>query len=362
MSTEIPSQMNALIVEGHGKLALKQTETPKPDDHSIIVRVHNVALNPTDWKHLDFIGRVGTTLGSDFVGTVVSKGAQAGTDVQIGDRVAGMVHGGWDVGVGAFADYLKTHPAAVMRVPASVKDEEAAGLGVGANTAYFGLFQPKHLGLPAPEPTLTSLPPVDQTKKLLVWSGATSVGQFVIQFARAAGIHVIATASPKNHAFLKELGAAETYDYSDAATPDKISAAHPDLTHAFDTFSEKGSQESCARALSKTQPSKLVATLPLSKELASVNDKVKGTTVLLYTVGGEEVNMFGLHFSKEYAQEDQRFLSKVMSGGILAGLLSSGLVKPNHTSPQTGGLQAIPAGLDRQRTGKVSGEKLTYAL
>ena len=354
--------MNALIVEGRGKLALKQTETPKLDDHSIIVRVHNVALNPSDWKHLDHYGVTGTTLGSDFVGTVAAKGGQAGTEVQVGERVAGRVHGGMNIGMGAFAEYVKTDPATVLRVPASIKDEEAAGLGVAGITAYFGLFQPKHLGLTAPKPTITSLPPIDQTKKLLVWSGSSSVGQFVIQFARAAGYYVIATGSPRNHAYLREIGASETYDYSDDKTAEKMAEAHPDLAYAYDSFSDKSSQESCARALSKSQPTKLVVVLPLSKDLTLINDKVQGTFMMLYTVDGEQIVAAGLNFSKEYAQEDRKFLAKIIESGTFSNLLANRLVKPNRTSPQSGGLQAVPEGLDRLRQNKVSGEKLTYAL
>lgn len=362
MTSQIPNQINALIIEGKGQAAVKQVQTPVPSDTQILVQVHNVGLNPTDWKHLDFFPQVGTTVGSDYFGTVVQKGPKAGTDITVGDRVAGTVHGSWEVGVGAFANYLKTAPESVTRVPSNISDEVAAGLGIPGYTAYFGLFQPKHLGLSPPDNALTSLPPVDSTRKLLVWSGATSVGQFVIQLARAAGIFVIVTASPKNYDFLKDIGAAETYDYSDEKAVEKIAEAHPDLAYAFDTYSERGSQELCARALSKTQPSKLVTTLPLSEGLASVNDKVKSSFFLFYSLMGKEIDIYDTHLSQKEADEDFEYMSKFTSSGIFSHLLASGLVKPNRTSPQSGGLQAIPEGLDRLRQNKVSGEKLTYAL
>ena len=362
MTSQIPNQTNALIIEGKGQAAVKQVKTPVPSDTQILVQVHNVGLNPTDWKHLDFFPQVGTTVGSDYAGTVVQKGAKAGTDITVGDRVAGSVHGSWEVGVGAFANYLTTSPESVTRSPSNVSDEEAAGIGIGGYTAYFGLFQDKHLGLAAPGVSSTTLPPVDQTKKLLVWSGSTSVGQFVIQFARAAGLYVIATASPKNHAFLRVLGAAETFDYSDATTPDKIAEAHPDLVYAYDTFSERGSQEASARALSKMQPSKLVVILPLSNEISKVNDKVKATFFLFYSMIGKEIDIYNTHISQKEADEDAAYLREFTNSGTFSNMLAHGLVKPNRTSPQSGGLQAIPEGLDRLRQNKVTGEKLTYAL
>ena len=105
--------MNAIITEGISKAAVKQVEVPKLAPRSIKVKVLANALNPTDWKHLDYVGHVGSTVGSDFVGTVVEKAPDAGTSVQVGDRVAGCVHGGWEEGVGAFADYVVTVPEAV---------------------------------------------------------------------------------------------------------------------------------------------------------------------------------------------------------------------------------------------------------
>ncbi|KAL4399013.1 Zinc-binding oxidoreductase alcohol dehydrogenase [Malassezia pachydermatis] len=353
--------MQAITVDGKSAASLKTIDTPRVGPGMILVKVQAVALNPTDWKHLDFFGNKDTTLGSDFVGTVVEKAPDAGDLVSVGDRVAGSVHGGAHVGFGAFAEYLVTYPAAVTAVPSSFQDLDAAGLGVGGFTALFGLFQPKHLGLPSP--STTSLPPVDPSLKVLVWSGATSVGQFAIQAARAAGAYVIATASPKNHEWLKSLGASETFDYADPQTPEAIAAQHPDLAHAFDTFSEKGSHEACARALTKNGPSKLVAILPFNPEsVAAANAQVKPTFLLLYTTSGKETRMFGGVFDEAYCQEDKAYMAKMGSAdrGLFYQLLNSGIVKPNRLMPQEGGLTKVLEGLDLLRHNKVSGQKLVY--
>ena len=59
--------MNAIITQGISNAAIKQVEVPKLAPRSIKVKVLANALNPTDWKHLDYVGRAGTTVGSDFV-------------------------------------------------------------------------------------------------------------------------------------------------------------------------------------------------------------------------------------------------------------------------------------------------------
>lgn len=361
-STNIPAKMNALVVQGKGEAKVEQVDTPKPAPIGVLVHVDNVALNPTDWKHLDLFGTKGAFVGSDFVGTVVAKGDEDKSGIEIGTRVAGMTRGGYSVGVGSFADYVATYPQTLIRVPDNLPNETAAGLSVGGLTAYFSLFQDKHLALTPPSPTLDKLPSVDQSKKVLIWSGATSVGQFAIQLARAAGYYVIVTASLKHESYMKSLGAAEVLDYKDDKTPEKIAEAHPDLVHALDTFATEQSQLGCARALSKTQSSKLCTILPPNDKVKSVNDKVEQTFFIGYTLAGQELDFFGIHYSKEYCQQDQQYLFKVISSGVLTGLLSKDLLKPNNTAPQTGGLAAIPAGLDRMRKGEVSGEKLTYKI
>ncbi|MFX7690372.1 zinc-binding dehydrogenase, partial [Acinetobacter baumannii] len=50
---------------------------------------------------------------------------------------------------------------------------------------------------------------------VLINGGAGGVGSFAIQFAKAAGARVLATASKANHEAMRDLGADVTLDYRD---------------------------------------------------------------------------------------------------------------------------------------------------
>ena len=357
----IPAQMKALAVEGRGQVAVKTVQTPQPAPGTVIVKVSHVALNPTDWKHIDYFGRTGALAGSDFSGTVVALGDGASGHVAVGDRVFGTVHGGWYEGVGAFAEYVRTVPTRLTVLPESISDADGAGIGIGSLTAIFALFQDKHLALPFPQLASGAPAQVDASKKLLVWSGASSVGQFAVQLGRLAGMYVITTSSPKNFDKLKGLGAAETYSYADEKTPEAIAAAHPDLKYALDTFSEKGSQEACARALSKNGAHLAVILTP-SPKVHEINASLKVTFVLLYSTEGHEIDMFGVHFDEAYCKQDAAYAEKMLSGrGLLHQLLVAGL-QPNRSALQPGGIDGIADGLQKHRTGQVSGEKLIFKI
>jgi NADPH:quinone reductase-like Zn-dependent oxidoreductase len=53
--------------------------------------------------------------------------------------------------------------------------------------------------------------------KIIIWSGATSVGQHAITLAKLSGLKVATTASPKNHKLLEDLGASIVVDYRNGA-------------------------------------------------------------------------------------------------------------------------------------------------
>lgn len=100
------------------------------------------------------------------------------------------------------------------------------------------------------------------------------MGQWAIQLARAAGYHVITTASPKNHALLKKMGASELYDYKEESLSEKISKEHPHLDSAFDCISEGGTQSLCARSLG-SKGGKVVVLLKPEKEAIQLRNDVK---------------------------------------------------------------------------------------
>lgn len=58
--------------------------------------------------------------------------------------------------------------------------------------------------------------------QILVWGGASAVGQYVIQLAKLSGLQVVTTASPKNTSLLLSMGADIVFDYRDAEVVAKI--------------------------------------------------------------------------------------------------------------------------------------------
>jgi NADPH:quinone reductase-like Zn-dependent oxidoreductase len=57
---------------------------------------------------------------------------------------------------------------------------------------------------------------------VVIAAASGGVGHLAVQIARALGANVIATASPRNHDFLHELGAAEVLDHTKPDWPDQV--------------------------------------------------------------------------------------------------------------------------------------------
>lgn len=106
----------------------------------------------------------------------------------------------------------------VVPIPDGWSIEEAAQLGVCPLTA----LQCLHKSLELPSPFEARPGP---QRSILIWGGASSIGQYAIQFAKLGGLRVVTTASPKNFGLVKGLGADEVYDYRDENVVEKIRAA-----------------------------------------------------------------------------------------------------------------------------------------
>jgi NADPH:quinone reductase-like Zn-dependent oxidoreductase len=171
-------------------------------------------VNPFDWKVIEGAMRGSVdhafplVLGSDGAGTVEAVGEDV--DFAPGDRVFGQF---MDIerGRGSYAEYAIAKAAKLAHLPADLPFDVAAALPTAGAAAHDFV-----------EGTGTG-----PGQTLLVNGASGGVGQAAVQLAAAQGIRVIATTDPETAAYLRELGAAETVDFTEGPTAEQVRVAHP---------------------------------------------------------------------------------------------------------------------------------------
>ncbi|GAA5997180.1 zinc-binding alcohol dehydrogenase family protein [Rhodotorula paludigena] len=345
--------MKAVVVTSKGQTELQDFPVPEASSGHVVVKTTAIALNPTDWKHRDFLAPPGSWLGCDFCGTVESIGDGV-SHLQKGDRVAAFVHGGQWPGEGSFAEYVKVQASLVWKVPETIGDEEAAAAGgIGPWTAIQALFFRLPIGTP--------WSPNQEGEPFLVWGGATSVGLYAIQLLKLSGYTVVTTASEKNADLLKSLGATAVYSYSDEDTPAKIAKDYPTLRYALDTIAEGKTTVGAVKSIWDAAGMGKVITLLVNKddELKQYKDKVPAEMTLVYTVLGVAFDWPGVSFPE--MPEDKRQMEEWCAKHI-PELVASGKLKPNPIKSFDGGLANITEGLDYIKAGKNRAQKVTYKI
>lgn len=84
----------AVVIQAAG-VAKLVTDAPVPIPYKDFLKIRTVAvaLNPSDWKHIDFRADKGAIVGVDYAGYVEQIGPLVKKQFKIGDRVAGFTHG-----------------------------------------------------------------------------------------------------------------------------------------------------------------------------------------------------------------------------------------------------------------------------
>ncbi|MER6948175.1 NADP-dependent oxidoreductase [Nonomuraea sp. NPDC000554] len=181
---------------------------PEPLPTEVLVRVRAAGVNPVDWKTRAGGGMAGVLgeppfiLGWDVSGVVEQVGFGV-TRWKPGDEVYGMPW--FPRPAGAYAEYVTAPARQLARKPAALGHEQAAAVPLAALTAWQALVDTAK---------------VETGQRVLIHAGAGGVGHLAIQFARHLGAHVITTASAGRHEWLRQLGAAETIDYTTTAFED----------------------------------------------------------------------------------------------------------------------------------------------
>ena len=175
-------------------LSVIEEPVPAPADNQTRIEVRAAGVNPIDVKV--YSGAFGTDqarlpmrLGSEVSGVVTKVGSNAigaaGQALNVGDEVIGYrVNGG-------YASELIASGDALTPKPATLDWAQAAGLMLTGATAWHCLVAAD----------------VKQGDAVLMHGAAGGVGIMAVQLAVAKGAKVIATASPRRHEFLSELGA-----------------------------------------------------------------------------------------------------------------------------------------------------------
>ena len=194
--------MKAFRINSYGAdPAFEPVDTPKPKAGEALVKVAAASINPLDNKlqqgYMDafFPLSFSYTIGTDLAGTVESFGEGNG-GFTIGERVVARTA---PTAGGAIAEYAIVPVDQLVRIPAGVSFEDAAGVPTAAGTAWQALFEVAKL---------------KSGQTVLVHAGAGGVGSFAIQFARAAEARVITTASGDGIAIAERLGADQVIDYT----------------------------------------------------------------------------------------------------------------------------------------------------
>lgn len=203
----IPSTMRAARVHGRDSARLLRVDTvpvPVPSAGQVLVRVHAASVNPVDWKLQDAGAFKPLAIpGGDFAGEVVAigRGADAGVHAfQCGDRVAGTVDQGEQSG--SYAEYVVAPIEAVVPAPVAFTMDEAAAYPTVAIAAWRFVVAGAN---------------VQRGERVLVHGAAGGVGSMAVQVAKARGAWVVGTASARNHAFVRGLGADSVIDYTAVA-------------------------------------------------------------------------------------------------------------------------------------------------
>ena len=225
--------MKAVVAEDYGTsdvLTVKDVAIPRPGAGQIQVRVSATALNPADLRTLSGVMREMAPLefphipGIDFAGTVTKIG-EGVTRFAAGDEVFGL---GLPRATAAMATLLSSPPSLTTGTMAeyAVFDADTPGLALrpvglaaehAATLAISGLTTLSLLRTGGFQPGET----------VLVIGATGGVGSTAVPLLAAARTHVIATATPADEQYVRDLGANEVIDHRAGATITETLRRHP---------------------------------------------------------------------------------------------------------------------------------------
>jgi len=216
MHKQRPIMMKAAAVSAFGPpevLRVIDLEAPEPGPGEVRVRVKAAGVQPADLSVRKGWTPPGATVGQ----TRIPGNEFAGVVDRVGEGVTGFAPGDEAIGfrvLNCYAEYVVVPADQLVAKPAGMPWEVAGALSASGQTAHTAL---RELG-------------VGEGDTVLVHAAAGGVGSAAAQLARAWGATVIGTASPRNHDYLRSLGAIPVA-YGEGLA-DRVRALAPQGIHA----------------------------------------------------------------------------------------------------------------------------------
>jgi NADPH:quinone reductase-like Zn-dependent oxidoreductase len=233
--------MKAGVVRSFGgpeAIEIDDLPVPQPGAGEVLVRVAAAGVGP--WDALIREDKSVTaapfpiTLGSDISGTVESVGAGV-AQFKKGDAVYGCTNSNF---IGGYAEYAVASAGMIAPKPRSLDFIQAASAPVVAITPLQMIDEYAH---------------VKSGQTVLIHGAAGSVGAFAVQLAKDAGLRVIATASEKDEAFVRGLGADVFVDFR--------RQKFEDVAHNVDAVLDMVGGETLERSMNVLKPDGMAVTV-----------------------------------------------------------------------------------------------------
>ncbi|KAI1781324.1 chaperonin 10-like protein [Hypoxylon cercidicola] len=219
-STMVTRMHNSLVVMNpRAPYEIRQYPTVSPAGDEILVHVKWTASTPFDLHQADggLLVESPQRTGAAAAGVVVEVGPDV-KHFKVGDRVFGYAH--YQPNWKAHQEYA-TAPEWVFGKVYPRQIFDGASRYENFITAFHTIST--DLELPTPWPKPEGYVPSRADDHILIWGAASSVGQFTISVLKFYGYHhVIATASPRHHEYLKQQGAEGCFDYRSPTVVDDL--------------------------------------------------------------------------------------------------------------------------------------------
>jgi NADPH2:quinone reductase len=219
MSTSVMTKktMRAWAINAYGgpkQMRLAELPVPEPGPRDVLIRMQGAEIG--DW---DVLVREGAwpmerpfplVLGLAGSGKVAALGREV---TGFAERESVYVYSYPLYDNGAWAEYMLVPMSYVARAPGSLDLTRAGGVPIAGLTAH---------------ETLTDILEVQQGDVVLITAAAGGVGHLAVQIAARLGGSVVATASRRNHDFVRALGAETVIDYTSEDLVAAIQSRHPE--------------------------------------------------------------------------------------------------------------------------------------